>query len=236
MHGDDLVLTWGDQALATIDDYAHHTANFAGLDLGQGIRPIADFVTQPAATLSAQSLDAGDLLAEYVPAASGLREAAPLPEPWSMLDASATMATPAAEPAISPELSAPGLDPAPMMIVASPADRPTAADLWLPGDDLSASSHLPVEHAVIDPAQDRHASGCSLLSLSSGLTWPGGLARRAASCCRWRTPWQRSNFPFAPIDRRAPVGAGRHGASSGATATGKGALTMLRFLLRGWRC
>ena len=160
MHGDDLVLTRGDQVLATIDDYAHHTANFAGLDLGQGIRPIADFVTQPAATLSAQSFDAGDLLAEYVPAASGLREAAPLPEPWSMLDASATTATPAAEPAISPEPSAPGLDPAPMMIVASPADLPhPAADLWLPGDDLSASSHLPVEHAVIDPAQDRHASG-----------------------------------------------------------------------------
>src|SRR4051812_12025656 len=97
MHGNDLVLTHADQVLATIDDYAHHAANFAGVDLGQGLRPIADFVAQPSAALSAQAAPGGDWLAEFVPAASGLREAAPLPEPWSVLDASSTTSLPTPE-------------------------------------------------------------------------------------------------------------------------------------------
>ena len=159
MSGDDLVLAHGDQVLATIDDYAHHAGNFAGIDLGQGLRPIADFAVQASAALSAQSLAGGDLLADFVPAASGLREAAPLPEPWSMLDAGADPAAHlAAQPAV-PEPALPAADPISVAILASPAELPhPAADLWLPGDDLSAASPS-VEHATVDPMPDRHATG-----------------------------------------------------------------------------
>ena len=160
MHGNDLVLTQADQVLATIDDYAHHAANFAGLDLGQGMRPIADFVTQPSAALSAQALDAGDLLAEYVPAASGLREAAPLPEPWSMLDASATTATPAAGAGDQPRSAAPtpghGADDdrgRPRRPAAS-GRRSLAAGRRACRRRRAAQAG---EDAVIDPAQERHA-------------------------------------------------------------------------------
>ena len=159
MSGDDLVLAHGDQVLATIDDYAHHAGNFAGIDLGQGLRPIADFAVQPSASLSAQSVAGSDLLADYVPAASGLREAAPLPEPWSVLDAGVDPAAHvAAQPAV-PEPVLPAADPTPVAIVASPAELPhPAADLWLPGDDLSGASPS-VEHATVDPMPDRHATG-----------------------------------------------------------------------------
>ena len=141
------------------DDYAHHAGNFAGIDLGQGLRPIADFAVQPSATLSAQSFAGGDLLADFVPAASGLHEAAPLPEPWSVIEADVGPATHAAAATAAPEPEPQAVEPAPVAFLASPAGLPhPAADLWLPGDDLSAAGP-PVEHATMDPVPDRHATG-----------------------------------------------------------------------------
>jgi Ca2+-binding RTX toxin-like protein len=157
MHGNDLVLTQADQVLATIDDYAHHAANFAGVDLGQGLRPIADFVAQPSGALSAQAFDGGDWLAEFVPAASGLREAAPLPEPWSVLDASAVNSPPAPEQGSSPDPSPHDPATTPLAILACPADLPhPAADLWLPGDEVPTLGPHD-NHPADEPGQDRHA-------------------------------------------------------------------------------
>ena len=99
------------------------------------------------------------MLADYVPTGSGLREAAPLPEPWSVLEPGTAAATPVAETAASPEPAAATVDPAPAAIVAGPADLPhPAADLWLATDD-PATVAQPVDHAALDPAQERHATG-----------------------------------------------------------------------------
>ena len=85
LHGDDLVVTHDGAVLATVDGYAGHEANYAGIDLGQGVRPISDFMADPGAAVAGAQAASGDWLAGYVDEASGLAE--PLPEPWSGLEA-----------------------------------------------------------------------------------------------------------------------------------------------------
>ena len=44
LRGDDLLVTHDGTLLATVKDYAGHADNIAGVDLGQGVRPVSDFM------------------------------------------------------------------------------------------------------------------------------------------------------------------------------------------------
>ena len=69
LQGNDLVLTHADQVIATVQDYAHHADSFTGIDLGQGLRPLDDFIVhQPEPALA--HADSADWLADYLPAPS----------------------------------------------------------------------------------------------------------------------------------------------------------------------
>ncbi len=84
MQGEDLVVRHDGAVLATVDGYATHADNYAGIDLGDGVRPMSDFMPDPGAGMASAALAAEDWLADYVPEATGVAE--PLPEPWSGLE------------------------------------------------------------------------------------------------------------------------------------------------------
>ena len=170
LQGNDLVLTHTDQVIATVQDYAHHADSFTGIDLGQGLRPLDDFIVhQPEPALV--HADSADWLADYLPAPADGTEMA-LAEPWSTMEDQ-----PSAEPV--PGASAPAAD-AVMghatdagtvdTLVAS-ANLPTLSDpmaggdLWLPVDPEpgpafddagSGSAH---DAADMPSDQQRHATG-----------------------------------------------------------------------------
>jgi Ca2+-binding RTX toxin-like protein len=79
MQGEDLVVLHDGAVVATVEAYASHAENYAGIDLGQGVRPISEFMADPAADMAGAALAAEDWLADYIPEAAGLAE--PLPEP-----------------------------------------------------------------------------------------------------------------------------------------------------------
>ena len=149
LRGDDLLVTHDGTLLATVKDYAGHADNIAGVDLGQGVRPVSDFMATPHATAAGIE---GDWLADHMPPSPGLAE--PLPEPWDGLDQGVPTMTPAsagAAPAVATAASA--------VFQASysaiPADH-AAADLWLPQDDLSAGG---TEAAHTAGQTERHHEG-----------------------------------------------------------------------------
>ena len=79
LRGDDLVVTHDGAVLATVDDYAGHADSFAGIDLGQGVRPFADFMADPAPPRPARRLRADDWLAGYMPERSRAPSRCPSP-------------------------------------------------------------------------------------------------------------------------------------------------------------
>ena len=150
--GNDLVVRHDGAVVATIDDYAGHEDSFAGIDLGQGVRPFSDFAGGSGAAATAMAAD--DWLAGYAEDPGGLAE--PLPEPWSVLapaadDVSLTGA-PGAEPAALP--AAAGPEPAFQPAVMASADALGVADLWLPVDDLALTPDDPGH-----PAEERPGTG-----------------------------------------------------------------------------
>jgi hypothetical protein len=124
--GEDLVLSHGEEVVATLHGGAD---SFAGIDLGEGVRPLEEFLAADAATAQ----PAADWLADYLPGGAG---ADPLPDPWSLGD-TGPAASGAAEPATAmPDLGAAGplagdwpAPAAPVGDVLSGAD-----ELWLPVD------------------------------------------------------------------------------------------------------
>ena len=64
LDGDDLKIAYDGRDVAVIDQYVGHEANFAGLDLGQGVRAfpdlLAEFLPQRAGTADADILQAAD--------------------------------------------------------------------------------------------------------------------------------------------------------------------------------
>lgn len=157
LRGDDLVVTHDGAVLATIDGYVGHADNYAGIDLGQGVRPISDFMADPGATVARAQSIPGDWLAGYVPEASALAE--PLPEPWSGLEdqwaaAPANVAADLASVPGSADASGDsGFQPSFAALDASLG----AADLWLPVDDMAG---MPAETATLDRhGEERPASG-----------------------------------------------------------------------------
>ena len=156
LQGDDLVVTHDGAVLATIDGYAGHADNYAGIDLGQGVRPISDFMADPGAAV-AQAQSAGDdWLAGYVP--EGGAGAEPLPEHWSGLEeqwAAEPVSDAAAVPVPDPPIAAgdAGFQPSFAALDGSLG----AGDLWLPVDDIAG---MPAEAATPDRhGEERPASG-----------------------------------------------------------------------------
>ena len=155
MQGDDLVVRHDGAVLATVDGYATHADNYAGIDLGDGVRPMSDFMPEPGAGMASAALAAEDWLADYVPEATGVAE--PLPEPWSGLEETWEPAPSVAggEPAAMPVLAEPGGEPFQPTFQAG-GDAMAMADLWLPVDDLA---ELPAEPAAADRlGEDRPAA------------------------------------------------------------------------------
>jgi hypothetical protein len=97
LQGNDLVLTHADRVVATVQDYAQHAENFAGIDLGHGMRALDEFMAEPPeARAMAQAAESADWLADFLPAAKAGGD--PLPDPWALLD-DAPDAGAAADPA-----------------------------------------------------------------------------------------------------------------------------------------
>ncbi|WP_165769471.1 beta strand repeat-containing protein [Arboricoccus pini] len=59
MNGYDLVLSYDGSTIATIKNYGLHTENFAGLDLGGGVKPFASFAQYVSGTSGSDSLVGG---------------------------------------------------------------------------------------------------------------------------------------------------------------------------------
>lgn len=144
MDGNDLVLTHADRVIATIDDYAHTADRFAGIDLGNGLRPLGDFLAPPTAETAAT-----DWLSEFLPAGAAGEAAAP-DAAWKLPDAD-----PEATPSSA---SAPGDAGSAFMLAdaASSARLPMSdvivgpEDLWLPVDPAAPFG------AEIAPAEEPH--------------------------------------------------------------------------------
>ena len=128
LRGNDLLVTHAGKVVATVLDYASHPDSMAGIDLGQGVRPLSDFTADHGA-MAAQSAAPADWLADYAPA-PGLAE--PLPEPWAGLDHGD--AEPVAAPEAPVQTVAAVTAPLASGLGALPADH-AAADLWQPMDD-----------------------------------------------------------------------------------------------------
>ena len=138
MQGDDLVVTHDGKVLATVDDYAGHADSYAGIDLGQGVAPMSDFMAEPAAAVARAQSAEGDWLAGYVTEAD--QGAEPLPEPWSGLegqwpDDPMAVGGSGAGAAIAGTASDTGFQ-ASVTVLDGPL---AAADLWLPVDDLAGA-------------------------------------------------------------------------------------------------
>ena len=156
MQGDDLVVTHDGAVLATVDGYAAHADNYAGIDLGQGVRPISDFMADPGAAVARAQAADGDWLAGYVAEPGGVAE--PLPEPWSGMEAewADQPADIVAKFEASPAGDIPG-DAAFQPGLAAFDASPAASDLWLPVDDMAG---LPAEAALAERyGEERAASG-----------------------------------------------------------------------------
>lgn len=142
LQGDDLLVTHAGNVVATVSDYASHPDSIAGIDLGQGVRPLSDFTGDHGA-MTAQAVAPADWLADYAPA-PGLAE--PLPEPWAGLDHGDT--EPVAVPAAPvPTVAVPSVSG----LAALTADH-AAADLWQPMDDSPPLA----DHQALAGADDQH--------------------------------------------------------------------------------
>jgi hypothetical protein len=151
--GNDLVLSVGDEAVATIHDYAAHADRFAGIDLGQGVRPLGDFLpsAQPAA----------DWLADFLPTGN----AAPLPDPWALSidpDGSApagtggeTASAAAGVPPLATPLAAEAYDLQPSPL---PEGAILGGDLWLPVEPLAGPGLDPAATNAAGDAAQRAAT------------------------------------------------------------------------------
>ena len=164
MQGNDLVLTHGDLTVATVHDYAQHADNFAGIDLGHGVRGIDDFMAQPAARVMAEG-GVGDWLTEYLPAGG---EAEPLAEPWSTMVADnggdgSSDPDPVPEPMVDEPFAIAGQAPSDPLPDASFAADPLAGgeDLWLPVDPTTASGlgETGDDAAMTQTGDQRHHTG-----------------------------------------------------------------------------
>ena len=151
MQGEDLVVRYDGEVVATVDGYAAHADHYAGIDLGDGARPIADFMAEPQAMAASATLATEDWLADYVPEPAGLAE--PLPEPWAGLDAGADLALVVgdgdggAPPVAADPLTA--LDFQPSFELG--ADPLAMAELWLPVDDVAAlPADVPVAERLVE--------------------------------------------------------------------------------------
>jgi len=134
-----LLVKIGNLTVATVHDYAEHADNFAGIDLGEGVRPFADLLDQPAPTASAAE---ADWLAAFLPSSSEQAEPATLADPWSFTEAELAGADDAAatvEPGEPTALS-------PTAGAAAPASTPdftvpdlSGGDFWLPVDPVATT-------------------------------------------------------------------------------------------------
>ena len=166
LHGDDLVVTHDGAVLATVDGYAGHAANYAGIDLGQGVRPISDFMADPGAAVASAQAAAGDWLAGYVAEPGEARRAVARALEWARgASGRPHPATDAAGAAPSPARRRRrrrcGL---PAELRRTRRTRSATADLWLPVDDLAgtpADMHRPERHGEertyhrLSPARSR---------------------------------------------------------------------------------
>jgi Ca2+-binding RTX toxin-like protein len=123
LQGDDLLVTMNGRTLATIHDYANHADNYAGIDLGEGIRPFDSFLGQPeAAAAPASAAATADWLAGFLPEA----------------DSGSTAAAPDAVVDGGPGLtSAAGAPPAATVAFTVPDLTAGGGDFWLPGDSVA---------------------------------------------------------------------------------------------------
>ena len=155
LQGEDLVVRYDGAVVATVDGYAGNAEHYAGIDLGDGARPIADFMPQSGAAAASAATAAQDWLADYVPEPAGLAE--PLPEPWAGLDEPADLAP---DLAVGDGGALPGMADGVATLEFQPsfalgADPLAMAELWLPVDDmvaLPADAPLPERLAEERPA------------------------------------------------------------------------------------
>jgi hypothetical protein len=151
LQGGDLLIKIGNLTVATVHDYAEHADNFAGIDLGEGVRPIADLLDRPEpAAASAEA----DWLAAFMPSSEETGPA-PLADPWSFTEAGLAEAD-AAAPGEQGELAA-----ASSAAGAASASSPdftipdlSGGDLWLPIDPVTAA---PFETAGLDASVEASA-------------------------------------------------------------------------------
>ena len=135
MRGDDLVLTYADQDVATVHGYAQHADAYRGIDLGHGVQAIDDFMASATTAMRAES---ADWLADYLPSPATTGDDA-LPEPWAdagadILGGTVPIAAAPGQP-LPPDPPGDGDMPAstPAVLPAT-ADPIVGADLWLPVD------------------------------------------------------------------------------------------------------
>ena len=174
LQGNDLVLTHADQVLATVQDYAHHADSFTGIDLGQGLRPLDDFiVTNPSPRWPTRIRPIGSPI--YLPAPADGTETA-LAEPWSTMDDQPTAdPVPGASATAADAVIGHATDAGTVDTLVATAHLPTlsdpmaGADLWLPVDpepgpafdDAGASSAHDAARSAARPAAacDRLSAG-----------------------------------------------------------------------------
>ncbi|MGE3743421.1 MAG: calcium-binding protein [Geminicoccaceae bacterium] len=131
LRGDDLLVSHAGKVVATVSDYAGSPDSIVGIDLGQGVRPLEDFMPAATAKAAARTTASGDWLAEYTPA-PGLAE--PLPEPWASLDPRDAAAPVPAAGNVQSSVAADASATFSTSFAALPSDH-AAADLWAPMDD-----------------------------------------------------------------------------------------------------
>ncbi|MFO1075034.1 MAG: calcium-binding protein [Geminicoccaceae bacterium] len=128
LSGNDLLVTLDGRTLATVHDYATHTDNLAGIDLGQGLQPIDDFLQHDAAAATTTAA-AGDWLDGLVHAADGT-------DPVTPTQASATTSATATTTTAAADFSVP--------------DLTGGGDLWLHADQTS-DAHTDTTATTQDP-------------------------------------------------------------------------------------
>lgn len=156
MMEDDLVLTYEDRVIATIDDYAGHADRFAGIDFGDGLRrPLDDFLAPPDAVETAA---AGDMLRDFLPTKAAAVSSA-VSDSWRLEDPGSGPSTAALLPEADPAFPADAAAGTPALSLADaplPADDLLfdGADLWLPLDPAPTGGFElpPLDRApAIDP-------------------------------------------------------------------------------------
>ena len=143
LRGDDLLVSHAGKVVATVTDYASHPDSITGIDLGQGVRPLDDFMPDHAAATTRIAAASHDWLAEYAPA-PGLAE--PLPEPWAGLDA------------MDEPMPVAGVGQAQATVVAQASPALQASFAALPADHAAADLWAPMDDGPAHAGEERHAA------------------------------------------------------------------------------